>query len=96
MATVCETNLGMFPADDGTPEPSEVEVGIKLELVCLGRGHASNVDDWGLRFVKAKDPGDVFTCGNCESETYGRELGHCEMGRGCDGAIRLPVTWGCE
>lgn len=75
MTTVCETNLGMLPADDGTPEPSEVEVGIKLEFVGPGRRHASNVDDWGLRLVKAKDPGDVFACGDGESETYERKTG---------------------
>lgn len=75
MTTVCKTNLGMLPADDCTPEPSEVEVGIKLELIGPGRGHASDVDDWSLRLVKAKDPGDVFTCSDREGETYERELG---------------------
>jgi hypothetical protein len=91
MTTVCETNLCMFPTDDSTPEPSEVEVEIKLKLVGPGRGHASNVDDWGLRLVETKDPGDVFACGDCESETWER-IGCCEMGGGYDGAIRLPVT----
>lgn len=75
MTTVCETDLGMLPADDGTPEPSEVEVGIKLEFVGPGRGHASNVDDWGLRLVESKDPGDVFACGYCESETCESKMG---------------------
>ena len=75
MTTVCETNLSMLPANDCTPEPSEVEVEIKLELIGPGRGHASDVDDWSLRLVEAKDPGDVFTCGDCESETYEKEFG---------------------
>ena len=96
MTTVCETNLCMLPAHNSTPEPSEVEVEIKLKLVDPRRGHASNVDDWGLRLVKAKDSGDIFACSNCESETCGRGLVCGEIGRRDDGAIRLPVTWGWE
>lgn len=74
MTTICETNLGMLPAHDGTPEPSEVETGIELELIGLGRGHAPDVDDRGLRLVKAKDSGDIFACSDCESEAYERDL----------------------
>ena len=69
MTTVCETNLCMLPAHNSTPEPSEVE--IKLKLVDPGREHAFNVDDWGLRLVKAKDSGDVFTYSACKSKTCG-------------------------
>lgn len=58
----------MLPADDGTPEPSEVEIEIKLKLAGPGGGHASDVDDWGLRLVEAKDSGDIFACSDCESE----------------------------
>jgi len=70
MTTVCETNLCMFPTDYRTPEPSEVEVEIKLKFIGSGRGHAPNVDDWGLRLVETKDSGNVFACGDCEGETY--------------------------
>ena len=73
MATICETNLRMLSADDGAPEPSEVE--LELELIDPRRGHASNVDDWGLQLVKTKDPRDVFACGDCESEACERDLG---------------------
>jgi len=77
MTTVCETNLCVFPTDDGTPEPSkvEVEVEIKLKLIDPGRGHAANVDDWGVRLVETKDPGDIFACGYCEGEACERDLG---------------------
>lgn len=74
MTTVCETNLCMFPTDDSASEPSEVKVEIKLVLVGPGGGHASNVDNRGLRLVETKDSGDVFTCSDGESET-------CEWGR---------------
>jgi len=50
MTTVCETNLCVLPTNDSTPEPSEVEVEveIKLKLIDPGRGHAANVDNWGV------------------------------------------------
>ena len=73
MATIRETNLGMFPADDSAPEPSEVEAGIELGLVGPGRGHAADVDDWGFWLVKAKNSGDILACGDGESEA-------CESG----------------
>lgn len=71
MTAVCETDLCMLPADDSTPEPSEVEVEINLKLVDPGRGHATNVDDGGLQFVETKNPGDVFARGDCEGEAWG-------------------------
>ena len=75
MTAIRKTNLCMFPADDGTSEPGEVEIEIKLKLIDPGRGHTADVDDWGLRLVKTKDSGDVFACSYCESETCGREFG---------------------
>ena len=50
MTTVCKTDLCVLPTNDSTPEPSEVEVEveIKLKLIDPGRGHAANVDDWGV------------------------------------------------
>ena len=71
MITVCETNLCMFPTDDSASEPSEVEVEVKFVLVDPGGGHASNVDNWGVRLVETKDPGDVFACSDCEGEAWG-------------------------
>ena len=75
MATVRETNLGVLPADNSAPEPSEVEAGIKLGLVGPGRGHTANVDDWGFWLVKAKDSGDIFACSDGEGEAYERDWG---------------------
>jgi len=77
MTTIRETNLCVLPTDDSAPEPSEVEVEveIKLKLIEPGRGHAANVDDWGVRLVETKDPGDVFACGDGEGETCEWESG---------------------
>lgn len=69
MTAVGETNFCVFPTNDGASEPSEVEVEIKFRFTGPGRGHAPNIDNWGFQLVETKDSGDVFTGGDCESET---------------------------